>query len=596
MTRYTSTLTLTIRGPVLTAGLEASAYGIDDSHLLACDGSGTPILPESLIRGNIVHVLREMRGAMANAVSARLSELDQVIRWLGAKSGDAYAEGPIGSLEPLRRAIRFDDLRLGKASKGRTITRIKLDSETGSVEHGSLQVVASPLDIGELGEFSGAITFDLDDDEARIAAEWVQRALEFVPAIGALKGAGFGRIAGVTLTLPEPWVSTVAVPKPCYSGSDPNRCVRFALSFDRPFLVASEAVSGNLFRSAIDVPGAAIKGALANEIKRRGLLPRLDAALDKLVIRHAKPSAREYPARPRAIPLSLYAINGHELRDALVDDPVVSGARGDYVEFQPDWKNGGKADTRARDQYGHTFNPSYDIRTRTKIGRGGAAEDGMLFTQMAVIPGGHRWIGEIEQAGVADRDFEAIMAVLSDGMHGLGKTHANARIEWLDAQPRTATKQADNGGSEVWRIVLETDAILHGPEDAAKPLMQHYRNYFIEAIAVGGGPKLAPAQLHLRFYASQRWVGGYQARRFPQGPGQHYYPQLVTIAGSVFELTLPLGCAPAMERFVQLGLPLPSTVGVGKKHQFERSAFNPENGYGEVSIEARDLTQPVEGV
>ncbi len=179
-------------------------------------------------------------------------------------------------------------------------------------------------------------------------------------------------------------------------------------------------------------------------------------------------------------------------------------------------------------------------------------------------------------------------------MPGIGKTGATAAIAFFKPKPLLPPRplEVDAAGNQIWRIVLETDALLHGPKDLCKygemdpgaRLCAQYRDYFADAInqrAASG--TVAAAQLSLRFYARQRWIGGYQARRFPILPDR-YYSQLLTEAGSVFMLTAPSAAKPAIESFVRSGLPLPTSVAPEREFQYQRSAFPPENGYGEVSI------------
>lgn len=588
-------LAVSATGPILTTGLEARTWGVDNTSLRTPDGTRA-ILPGTLLHGNVVHVLEAMREAMQFAGSALLGELDSVLGWLGRGTQDARDDQAVGAdLTPKRRSIRFGDLELEQGKSGATINRIMIDERTGSVRRGMLQTLDSPLGVGEEGVFSGPLLMGLSDTDAMIAERWIRNALGLVPALGAIKGAGFGRCV-FNLERAPLSVLVAAKTAPALPASATEGRVRYQLTFDGPFLVASEAISGNIFRGATVVPGAAVKGALADMLERRGIKAHVDAALDSMIFRHARP-AKSGGMRPRAIPLSIYAVQpfDNKLYDALARSPEEQSRA---VAFQPDWKPGSGEEAKARKMYGHTFEPAYTVRTRTAISATGAAQTSQLFTHVAVKPEGYTWIGEIERGAADQGQFEQILAILRDGLDGIGKTKAAATVELRDAAPRKAEAiERGTDGTETWRIVLETDALMHGPDDVhvhaevadlRERLHLHYRDYFAHAVTVSSSRTVTPNQITLTAFASQRWVGGYQARRFPHHHDR-YYPQLLTEAGSVFLLSLPPGCDVAMRALAANGLPLPASVPSAVR-QHQRSAFNPENGYGEVTIERRDLT------
>jgi hypothetical protein len=108
-------------------------------------------------------------------------------------------------------------------------------------------------------------------------------------------------------------------------------------------LVASQAISGNLFKSSEDIPGGAVKGALARLIQANGRMETLGAALDRIVVRHAKPvlikdSDTRPGARPLAIPLSLFSVESYadgnaKLEEVLDDLPPEKWTPG-YAVFR----------------------------------------------------------------------------------------------------------------------------------------------------------------------------------------------------------------------------------------------------------------------
>jgi hypothetical protein len=607
-------LEIDIEGPVVTAGLATPAYGVDTGFMR--DPDGNFILPGTLVKGVVVHML----SLISTAAPDRLAESTR-IGWFGQGTDDARnlddgpAQGGRG-FEPCRGIVHFGDFRLVEekaAEKAARLTRIAVDDATGSVRRGMLQLLESPLDYGEPGTFAGTLTVAGSAAEAEQIAVWVRRALELWPAIGAAKSAGFGRITAVRC---EPQN------EPRIAGrlaSDAAACdadrVGYALEFPfaDPLLVASQAISGNLFKSSEEIPGGVVKGALARAIAAAGRMTALEQALDRMIIRHAKPVlltdglAPPYK-RPGAIPLSLFSVETFEKDDFKLDFLLDASNEGEkpeeYAEhlkgiitFQPDWKDGGKARCEARRELQHTAKFRRDVRTRTAIDdKKGTAQTSQLFSRIALDTRGHLWVGELA-VGEAEPDaFREILDIMQRGLAGIGKTGARAAVAFFKPAPRTVTR-LDNAtpGCCRWRILLETDALLHGPDavfahpelglDPEARLEAQYRDYFAEAInnRLKNADPVTPGDLHLRFFAQQRWAGGYQALRFPAKSDGTYYPHLVTVAGSLFVLDAPKRAAPAIESFVARGLPLPEGV---PKSQFEhqRSPFVPQNGYGEVSI------------
>ena len=69
-----------------------------------------------------------------------------------------------------------------------------------------------------------------------------------------------------------------------------------------------------------------------------------------------------------------------------------------------------------------------------------------------------------------------------------------------------------------------------------------------------------------------------------------YEAFLVTTEGSIFELSGPAALQADFERFACNGLPLPESLPADRR-DWRHCPFVPENGYGEVRIDAKDLTE-----
>jgi hypothetical protein len=602
MNVVTVKLEIEIEGPVLTAGLATPAYGIDSGFLRDPDGGW--ILPGTLVKGLVSHTLQLM-----SEKSPSLLPSSKRIDWLGRNTGDARDpdrkdangnEDADKSLRPQRGIVRFGDLRLQKETVAR-LTRIAVDDDTGSVKRGMLQILETPLGFGEKGTFAGTLTVAKNKEEAEQVAVWVKRALDLWPAIGSAKSAGFGRIVEVHCT-----VSANAASSPSAAAMAPRGDhVLYTLKFSELLLVASQSISGNLFKSSDDIPGGVVKGALARVIESAGRMPELGQALDRMIIRHAKPTLavgeKRPPVRPKAIPLSLFSVETFENNDfqlsELLDasnekqDPEEYAEYG-LIAFQPDWKH----DTMsvARREFKHTAEFRRDVRTRTAIDdKKGTSQTSQLFSRIALDPAGHIWVGWIARGKANKAAFADILKIMQQGLPGIGKTGVTAEVALFDAKPEQATL-LDGAKPDRWRwrIVIETDALLHGPDTVfehgdmqpEQRLGAQYRAYFAAAVNHRlGAETVRPDALELRFFARQRWAGGYQALRFPAKAKGSYYPHLVTEAGSVFVLDAPEVATPAIETFIERGLPLPEGVPPAEM-EYQRSPFVPQNGYGEVSI------------
>jgi hypothetical protein len=585
-----------IEGPVNTAGVRAPAYGVDTGFLR--DSQGRCILSGDLVRG----VVREMLTAMSAAAPDKLAP-KQLQYWFGNASGDAT-----GDFEPSRRRVHFHDFQLEEDVKPGLMTRIHVDEETDCAADGMLQVIETAIPVGGSGVFRGRIDV-FGGETVQEAENWILKALRLVPALGGVKGAGFGHVLNVRkVECPAP--RALRLKSAAASLNNVSR-VRYAIEFDGPFLIASQSVSGNIFKGSIVVPGAALKGAFAVALERAGKLGALAKALDKTVFQHAQPvRLQNLDKRPRAIPQSLYSAEEfkdcggkiHSIEDALVSPPCLWSELGSVITFQDNWKKSGEQKQAAKEHYGHTYSPKYDMRTRTAVnkypnvtGRGVAAT-GQLFTYLAPDPGDdHVWVGEIARGEADPAGFEQLISLLAAARLLIGKRPTVATVAILGPAAEPAAAKTKDGA---WRLVLQTDALLHGPGDvlthadaptAEEQLQRQYRTYFAKALSsrTGGGVQFAPENIELRFYAKQRWAGGYYALRFPNFDDS-YYPHLLTEAGSVFELRAPPEADGAMKTFAQRGLPLPATV-VAKDFEYRRSPFNPENGYGEVSIDGEPL-------
>ena len=233
--------------------------------------------------------------------------------------------------------------------------------------------------------FEGIVDLRAGPVTAARAEELLQKALALVPAVGAIKSSGFGKVAGVTVG--------TAVPIRATSGGGiaaPGDVRSVVYTLDRPFLVGGTLATSNLFRGSNVVPGGAIKGALAQALDDAGLKSAsMDDLLAELTLGHAfpRPAGGQHPPW-LPLPLSLAQNDDHDhVVDCLLSDaPAHSLASASALRFAPDFKSKAKL----LKHFGRSWEPPiYDVRTRTKIdSRTGAAayenDAGQLFSYAAI--------------------------------------------------------------------------------------------------------------------------------------------------------------------------------------------------------------------
>src|SRR5262249_22023215 len=128
--------------------------------------------------------------------------------------------------------------------------------------------------------------------------------------------------------------------------------------------------------------------------------------------------------------------------------------------------------------------------------------------------------------------------LLSAGLGPLGKTKMDAEI-WIEPVNRlepVVLSSAEPLPGDCWVVTLQTPALLCRPEDLTwshddapdKKLLEGYGRVFDE---------ISAHTLKLeRFFASQSLSGAHFAGRLPRDARGHYYPLVLTDAGTTFVL------------------------------------------------------------
>jgi len=659
MTSHRIPVTLTLQGPLLSRGLEAVAAGIDAPSLR--DDHKQPAIPGSLVRG----LLRD--------AWTQFGWLDEIERWLG---GDAMKARPADKSKCAyrreRSPLRFDDhwpavelavepvaadddqagsgdvAEAGAAGRELTLTpsiptatatadntpracrhRIQIDPNTGAVSGGELMLIETPFAAGSRVKVSGNILVrGTDAAGAAALARRIEVGLRWVPALGGLKGIGFGRL--LDLTLDPPRAITGARPQgPLDQAmrrlrSSGDLAIGLRLVAEHPLcfpLPGPKGTLGNRYVTSESIPGAALKAVLARAWHAAKLPTE---QLDALRITHAQPVPFHQEERPRAIPLSLaFPDTGDRISAAL--DLALTGddellLDGFAPRFQPDWK--AKHWRAARRAHGWPEAPlerrlsvrnAIDPETRTvRFDRrvNGGADAGYLFSLETLSPknqqgDSYQWLANLHLYGVPEglRDAiaERLEALLSAPLAPLGKTKAAMQVTEIserpwplaagavsDPVPASAPDSAPNNAVilqiQTLARLLPADFQWQASNDEAS----------LKAAYAKAWRDLSDASLSLRdYYARQTLAGGtYWWKHFRDGAGP-YRPLLLTEPGSVFVLDIEPGQEAEARTFLTrcrlLGLPqLP-----GIDRHWQRNPWLAENGYGEVLVCGASVDEPL---
>lgn len=596
--QYQFDVTLTLKAPILSQAPASVTLGLDTA--MHRDENGYPALPGSLIRGN----LRESWETLAAIDGSGIDE-EFIKKWLGSISGDTA-----GDYAPGRSQLDFPHWW---PAEGQTecepgqIHRIRIDENTGAVATGALQVIESPWPSGELVSVTGIIRapFCHSNEDAEEVKTWLERGFQMLGSIGALKGIGFGRVVGVQVESSIAEIMPIPASVWPTTGEDEgtkDNCVGLRLTLDRPFCIGKPAVGeNNRFDSETYIPGAALIGAISERLKNNpGHWQKLETALDELHIRHALPVEAGATQRPLPVLQSMAVIpNGNDTQLIDLAQSSLTGLINDQVPaFPSDWKD--KHWTMATDFCGQV-DPTKHLDIRTAI-EDGKAKDQQLFAMETVQSKGHEWLTNIDLSEVCETNRDAVIQelreVLSLGIWPLGKTKAKASVvvekEYKLHQCNTPPKS----GTVI--ISLMTPALLLTSQPGC--------------LATNGGSELETAYKKAwddlsghtltltRYFTQERLYGGrYWWGRFGRGLseqswGEHYQPQILSEAGSVFVFEINTGqenkADKLIEEWQRLGLPQHED----HPDNWEHNPWIKNNGYGEIAVnlELHGTLQPKE--
>ncbi len=582
MTRLIIPVSLTVRGPVITKSSAIGAFGVDALmakglfvHLHTGRIQKQYYVPGTLIKG----ILREAWQELAAADVAYVNWLE----WLGKASPDDSYD------RPERGRLRFGDFADWQTipeTIERQRYRIQIDEVRGAAQSGQFQVIESPYAPGQEIHFTGELAVILSSEERDtdlLAA--LQRGLSWAQALGGTRTAGFGQI--VEAVLGQPKRETLP------AIASPGTGWRVRMTFKQSVIFSRRRIADNLFESEELIPGAALKGAVA-EMMRHEPQQFGDLANELYRVRftHAFPTARDSD-RPSHWPLSLLAFEKDDRTLEFTDvircnrpftrDDVAGAFDIDWKETK-EWKDVLKA-------YGWT-KIATELRVRTAIeGERQKARDQALFAWEMLVPHEHEWIAEVDAAGLTDAARRQLEQLLRFGIEPLGKSKAQAEVI-LGPKKEVALLPAAN-----YVLTLQTPALLIDPSHFLAPdggigsaSAQLLRREYEEVWRELSGGSLALVNYFQRVSLAG---GDYMRQRFRQP--DPYRPYLLTDPGSTFLLRPLAGrekeALVRMTAWIEKGLALQLRVrrfyGIDKVPEDELWKFCPylpENGYGEVTV------------
>jgi hypothetical protein len=587
---YSLTVTLKLKGPIMTKSTAAGNYGIDAPF--ARNEKKELCLPLDLVKGRLRQALSEIHEAVGNAFNP------PILEWFGKGSGES-----VGNYAPERGLLTFTDFIYdGTDAKDNRIFRIRIDNERGSVKQGAYQVIEAPFQAGEDASFKGAINFfAASQNEANDIGEQIRQGFCWITSFGSQKSIGFGQLISVDVIQPQP-----VQPRASISANIAADHTHFDLVV-KPlalFCLTNKRVDQNLFESDDIISGGALKGSIATTwLKRLGRRGEIAASIDptrdelcknfeKIRFTHAFPVMRGTRTRPVAIPYSTVADKDNKLHDvALFSKPVL--IKGSAPSFFMDWKR--KASDEANAKFGWD-RPKHKLDVHHEHDREKRkAKEARLFAFDAVDPQEHEWLCTVDLSRVPQNERAQVASqlqyLLRYELKDLGKTKSSISVEWQGQNAFTPKYQPNPNPPEgLWVVTLQTPALICDPKElnetsGADELRIKYENAWLD---------LSDDSMTLeRYFAGQHLAGGvYLHNRFQSG--KPYNPFLLTDAGSVFVLKSTEGneqkVKAKIEDWLSYGLPLPSWA-VG---QYERNnkagnhwtncPYIPENGYGEIAV------------
>lgn len=580
-------VTLTVKGPILTAGFTRSGWGLDATFYR--NWEGRLALPASHIRGKLKEAMSEIQ-TLAPVKNPTCAEL------FGAVSRNEINQ--TGSYDPQRGILKISDFIVDETFPDSIRTRIRIESDRGTAHEGAIMISESPFPSGKDTKWHGTVEFFAGDSEKAGILENIKHAFLFLHAVGADKTVGYGCVKKVEFGNPvEP--ATVTAP----FQASPRNGFSLSLTPTEPFIIGGVRHMENIFTSETIISGSIIKGSFAAGLNRlagntltmpidetnqkiQEKWPMLARYFSRLRFLQAIPS-HDNRFRPCIKPLSGVQYAG-KYRDIAFDD--VDSCYADHetpIAFQIDWK---ETPAGLPPEY-HQPELSYHPVTRTAIdGETRKANDSQLYSFHMLSPQKDVfWNSDIlfpvampaaDQAGLS----RELCEVCTSALRYIGKRQSIFNVEWQAGVPSFDPEKLNRNASR-FAVTLQSPALLINPEDLAKTadsvfddhekLKNLYSDYWKSIFK--------DTARFDTFFARQELQGGYLGMRYQQNG---YRPFYLTSAGSTFVFTIQAqnGLKEILERLQQSGLNLPEWAKPARGPAWKTCPFVPENGFGEIHI------------
>lgn len=560
MKRTIYQITLTLEGPILTKSSSPSDFGVDAAftRLSIAPDRGKCYIPATHIKGKLRESLG-MSGFLAK-------DLDRIF-------GEPGVDGIFDTVK--RGAWRFTPFIAQKAGQNKLHTRIKVNDDTGSVEHGALLVEEMPFAFGESVDFIGQISIL---GEEREMEKILHRAFRLLTHIGSNRGIGYGKFLDVKVENVPANHEPLTIP-------EGDILLPLTISPQGFLCITKHKIGGNLMESDDIIPGNMLAGAIMETAAKLQLADTLKKCFNSITFRHAHP-CDVAAQRPEALPLSLVKHKDEMYDCATVNNPTAHA--GVAPEFAADWKNSTYAKAEEKYPRAHPFR---ELLVRTAIDsekgtadRGSGDRDGKLFAWEVVHP------FDSENQHIVWKTFLHLPASLTVGQRSaLAKTLAHLSFlskSKVDAtvalgEPVTIQKPSCETG-KIITLCLQSPALLADPwrqhqKCGAIPAAQ-MKEFYMEVFA-----KILPGLTLEQFYARQQMAGGEYLWHQFQKKKNDYYPWILTAAGSVFTFKVDDAkqAQSSLEQALLTGLKLPEHH---KDDTWQTNPYIPANGFGEIRL------------
>jgi hypothetical protein len=610
-TFYELNVTFRIREPFITSTGTDAVRGLD--QVFARD-----LQDNFMMHGS--HVKGKFREALENLLAVGLIPQKEMIDdYLGREQSK--------NSPPKRGKLHFKDFRLKtpEPQSGR-LTRIKIDSQTGTAQENALVTIEHLYKPRSLSTWTGTIAFFAESHEAAAIQKTVLQGFKWITNFGAMKGNGYGRLEEVEVQLQKDERKPVIhLPK--------NRTHVLTLQFEfhDPLFIGGIERGTNFKASQEVIPGAVLKGAFArflnelcgvyadDDITAQNAsvnqeFSELTKHFSRLRFSYAFPAHATTQRRPVTIPfstvqdakgnawdLALDVVNVQSCADAndtrllrFNDEEQILQEKA--PAYQIDWKDS----SAIRAHFGWAVCQTINT-TRTAIeDESRTAEEEKLYTFQYISPydsEGRKilWFATLQLPApqeIGNEEFEKLYVNLQkafdQGWQYLGKRDARFTLSVLPGDVEEhASRPFGLLVDDLAIVTLQTDTLLFDrcsiveqKEGQQVPDLESlYTAYWQEV--TGNTCELVD------FFARQKMWGGYLVKQYT--PADPYYPYILTEAGSVFVLRAKEQerdtARKKLQELERNGLPHPEDI---KREQtdtlWKHCPFVPENGYGEICI------------